>query len=483
MRKTPAAIGAVLLLAAASSLPAATPDLQPVSLMKGWTVKTAPDLKELGETFFRPDFDDAAWTKADLQAKEDPYQGRYVLYRKWIEVPAAWKGKKIGVIFGGVDDDAVVYLNGQRLAEHKGYDQEFIVDITAAAKPGEKDLLAVLADNSGGGGAGIWRPVALELTEEIEKARAAQEAELRAEFKKIPYKIVYETWRDNNWEIFLINADGSNPVNLTKTPDSNELYPHVSPDGTKICFSVDEGEGDAKIRNVYYMNIDGTGRTLVGKNIRQAFWSPDGSAIAYLKGEFEKFNYLDYATKGIVIYDLKSREHKEHPNKGIHHLYNPCWTPDGKWIISTVHAGMGFKHGILAIEADGMKVVDLRLPGCRPDVSPDGKHVTWGASDWALRIGDLDFSGPEPKVTNPHDVATSPQPMKIYHIDWSPDGKYVAFSRGLAHKRLGFAPEIVGIKAEGWNLCVADAAGKSRYLTITADGLCNKEPDWAPATR
>ena len=28
-------------------------------------------------------------------------------------------------------------------------------------------------------------------------------------------------------------------------------------------------------------------------------------------------------------------------------------SPDGKWIVSTVHAGMGFKHAILLIEAEG----------------------------------------------------------------------------------------------------------------------------------
>ena len=42
---------------------------------------------------------------------------------------------------------------------------------------------------------------------------------------------------------FVINADGSEPVNLTNTPKEHEHYPQVSPDGTKICFSVDEGEG------------------------------------------------------------------------------------------------------------------------------------------------------------------------------------------------------------------------------------------------
>ena len=91
--------------------------------------------------------------------------------------------------------------------------------------------------------------------------------------KEIPFRIVYETYRKTNgrenWELYLINADGSNPVNLTNTSDVDELYPHASPDGTKVCFVTDEGVGRKKVRNVYYINIDGTGRLKVADNARQ----------------------------------------------------------------------------------------------------------------------------------------------------------------------------------------------------------------------
>jgi Tol biopolymer transport system component len=312
---------------------------------------------------------------------------------------------------------------------------------------------------------------------------AAAEEDLSSELKNVAHKIVYETYHDGNWELYVCNADGSGTVNLTRTPDVHELYPHASPDGSKISFVVDEGEGTAKIRNLYYMNVDGTGRKLVAKNARQECWKADSSAIAYLKGEFEKFSYTDYATKGIFIYDLKTGEHRQHPNQKIEHLYNLCWTPDGKWFLATVHAGMGLKHAILAIEADGARVVNLGIPGCRPDISPDGKRVAWGPSDWALRVGDLEFTGPVPKVVNARDVLTSEKPMKIYHIDWSPDGKYVTYSRGPAVKRLGLIPEIVGAKAEGWNICVADPSKTNRSVEITTDGKCNKEPDWIPVEK
>ncbi len=311
-------------------------------------------------------------------------------------------------------------------------------------------------------------------------SRAAA-VDLAEELKQVPFKIVYETCPDGNWELFMVNADGSRPVNLTRTPKVNELYPHVSPDGAKICFVADEEQGGTKVRNVYTMNMDGTGRTLVAGNAREPCWNPTGSAVVYLKGESEKFTLTDYATRGICTFDLATRSHKQHPNPEIHHLYNICCTPDGKWYAATVHAGMGYGHAILAIEAGGNRVVNLRISGCRPDISPDGKRLAWGADDFTLCVGDLDFSGPEPKVVHQRTAVKSNKPIEVYHVDWSPDGKYLAFSRGPKAKRLGPAPEMVGVVAEGWNICVADAAATNRWVAITTDGRGNKEPDWAPA--
>ncbi len=301
-----------------------------------------------------------------------------------------------------------------------------------------------------------------------------------AEAKALPYKIVFESFRDNNWDLFIANPDGTEAVNLTRTPDVDDLYPHVSPDGTLVCFSVDSGKGDAKVRSLYYMRIDGSERTLVGHNLHQACWSPDGKTIAYLKGEQERFTYTDYATKGLFFYDLATKTHRAHPNNDLFHLYNICWSPDGKWFAATVHAGMGFKHAILAIEADGMRVVDLKIGGCRPDFSPDGKKLAWGVSDFALCIADLDFSGPEPKLVHQREVASAKEPVEVYHVDWSPDGKYIAFSRGPHSKRMGEAAEIVGLRADGWDICVADASKVNRWAPITTGGASNKEPDWAP---
>jgi len=66
-------------------------------------------------------------------------------------------------------------------------------------------------------------------------------------------KIAFESRREGNWELFTMNADGSNIQNISNSPD-REHHPAWSPDGAKIAFQSDR-DGNWEI---YVMNADGT---------------------------------------------------------------------------------------------------------------------------------------------------------------------------------------------------------------------------------
>ena len=301
------------------------------------------------------------------------------------------------------------------------------------------------------------------------------------DLKQIPFKIVHETYRETdrklNWELFIMNADGSEPVNLTNTPDVDEMYPHVSPDGTKICFVADEGRSRRdKVRSVYYMNLDGSDRVKVVANGREPCWSFDSKSIAYLKGEYDRYTTREHATSGLTYYHLDEDWHQPHTNDELHHLYAICWSPDGKWFVGAVQGGMGYSDTIIAFDAFGKRVFDLEkwgVRGCRPDLNLDGTRMVWGETDWNLQTGEIDLIADEPKVTNVHDILRCARRSKVYHVDISPDSKYITFSYGPFS-----GGQQVGGTASGWNICVADLDGN--WVQITKDGLHNKEPDWVP---
>jgi Tol biopolymer transport system component len=319
---------------------------------------------------------------------------------------------------------------------------------------------------------------------------------LTSKLKSLKMKIAYECYIDGNWEIFTMNADGSNKVNLTHSPNINEHYPQISPDGKKIAYSVDNGEGRDAVRSLWVMDINGRHQKKIADNAREPFWSPDGKIIGFLPQEYPKFEVIDFYTNGMSFYHLDTGSITPHPNTAnLQHLYNPGWSKNGKWIVSTVHGGkMGFGHAILLIEANGNRIINLKIPGCRPRLSPNGDYIAWGSDDHHVNIAPIDLDAETPAVGK-WKLSIQDDKNKVYHINWSPDSRYVAFSRGpdgegdLTKKgTFEAACEIIGVYAGGWNLyaCSAERTGSidlqkasdADFAQLTTNGDSNKQPAW-----
>ncbi|HTQ11020.1 MAG TPA: glycoside hydrolase family 2 TIM barrel-domain containing protein [Fimbriimonadaceae bacterium] len=63
--------------------------------------------------------------------------------RRFIEIPEAWAGKRIRLRPESIYSYAEVWLNGQRVGSHEGGATPFELDVTKAAKPGQKNELCV----------------------------------------------------------------------------------------------------------------------------------------------------------------------------------------------------------------------------------------------------------------------------------------------------------------------------------------------------
>lgn len=300
----------------------------------------------------------------------------------------------------------------------------------------------------------------------------------------LPDKILFESYANDNWDIWRINPDGTDRVNLTQTPDIHELYPQASPDGSQICFLVDEGAGRKTSRSLWVMDADGSKRRKIADGARHACWSPDGKRIAFAKQEFPRFNIKDYVTKYLYFHDVESGETTVHPNQKIEHIYVPTWSANGDWIISTVHGGMGFGHAIIGIEVDGNRIVDLKISGCRPTLSPDGKRLTWSSDDHTVNVADVEYTADGPMLENSR-VLYHHDTMHLYHPEFSPDGNFVTFSYGPGGRVPVRGPgthsevaEMVGVCGP-WDIYIKaiDQAGEPARVTPSPQ-LSNKESDW-----
>src|SRR4030067_2717306 len=89
-------------------------------------------------------------------------------------------------------------------------------------------------------------------------------------FQRNNGKIAFNSDRDGNFEIYVMNANGSNVARLTNNSDY-DIEPWWSPDGSRIAFSSDK-DGETKIHGnfsihregnlmIYVMDADGSNVT------------------------------------------------------------------------------------------------------------------------------------------------------------------------------------------------------------------------------
>jgi beta-galactosidase len=98
-------------------------------------------------------FDDSKWDDANLPHSfsmpyfaADRFYVGYGWYRKHFAAPSAWSGKRVNLEFDGVFQVAEVFVNGQRIGEHRGGYTGFTIDITDSVKTGD-NVVAVRVNN------------------------------------------------------------------------------------------------------------------------------------------------------------------------------------------------------------------------------------------------------------------------------------------------------------------------------------------------
>ena len=109
-------------------------------------------------------------------------------------------------------------------------------------------------------------------------AQDSDEVKLKKALAASPHRLVFESKREGNVDVYVMNADGSGVKNLTNTAGVNEVNPKASPDGRMIAFAADATEEGRRVRDLYVMAADGSGRRKIADDARDPCWSPDASS-------------------------------------------------------------------------------------------------------------------------------------------------------------------------------------------------------------
>lgn len=151
-----------------------------------------------------------------------------------------------------------------------------------------------------------------------------------------------------NPDIYKMNADGTNLVQLTKGPNkAMNVEAAVSPDGKKIAFSSDR----AGKPMIFVMNEDGSNvkrLTFAGRYNSTPAWSPDGKTLAFAALDTNHFDIFTISADGgnlKRLTDAKRVDGRPANNE------SPSFSPDGRHVLfSSDRTG---KYQLYIVSPDG----------------------------------------------------------------------------------------------------------------------------------
>jgi len=177
-------------------------------------------------------------------------------------------------------------------------------------------------------------------------------------------RIVFATYV-GRWEIYSMEADGTEVDNLTDDNGASNFDPSWSPDGTKILFRKETGGPS----HIWVMNADGSDPISLTNDRWSDFnpsWSPDGTKIA--------FDRVMDGNSDIWIMNADGSDQTNVTNDAPTEL-KPSWSPDGR--VAFVRR-LGANSDIWTMNADGSSQTRLTTDPAddtSPAWSPEGQYI------------------------------------------------------------------------------------------------------------
>jgi TolB protein len=269
-------------------------------------------------------------------------------------------------------------------------------------------------------------------------------------------ELIFQSDREGPTRLFVLDLATSAQRRVGDAGDWADEEPDWSHDGRRIAFSSTRGQRGNF--DIYVMDADGANVTRMTDHAapeQDPVWAHDDKSL---------FFTAERDGRGEIYRVWLHDKRVERITSGINRAIMPAVSRDGRYLAYAAQTIMDFQLHLRDLTNGTTRQITTGQGACRPSFAPDNQEIAFVRMGEPSHLEAVREAGPR--------VIQKDARLWSYYPDYSPDGRYVAFSVSPEHHA-----------GEDWDLAIMDMQKPGQFARLTTGRGNDRVPVWRPSTR